>query len=134
MNSNQQNNPPQNLDNIEKFIENLNFPFSIDNLENKEFLDNLLICLDTKYSFLRELASILPKEAIFNFLYVFSGQKLIVPDSHVLYNTVRDLHIYNQLKDNNNPNEIANLAAKFKMTTQTVLYAYNKIKILLECT
>lgn len=68
----------------------------------------------------QEMGEIIPFEKLLDFLYVFAGRTLKIPETKVMLNCLRDLDVYYSLQEKSNPQEITRLAQKYSVQTEKI--------------
>lgn len=121
-------------DNLKQSENFLNYiPYTkLTDLNKKDYLKTFLVYIANKHSILPEMAEVLSPEQLFNFLFVFSGQLLIIPDQKAIIEAFRDLDIFNSLVTSSNYSEIQRLADKYQLTTQTIKAIVNRVSEVLQ--
>ena len=81
-----------------------------------------------KYYLIPELAELLNHEQLLNFLYVFAGQSLTIPDQKKILNSFRDLDIYYSICSNPTNTEITRLTIKYDTSFQNIKTIYKRVE------
>jgi hypothetical protein len=115
-----------NLKESENFLSYIPYNKLVD-LDNKEYLEAFIKYVSNKHSLLPEMAGILSPEQLLNFLFIFSGQLLSIPDQKTILATFKDLDIFFSLTTNPTSSEIQRLASKYQTTIQTVKVTADKV-------
>ena len=68
----------------------------------------------------QEMGEIIPFEKLLDFLYVFAGRTLKIPETKTKLNCLRDLDVYYSLQEKNTPQEITRLAQKYSVQTEKI--------------
>lgn len=96
-------------------------------LAQKEYLADFLTYVSSKQTLLPEMAGLLPPDLLFNFLFAFAGQTIVIPDQKTILAAFRDLDIFNSLTATPTSSEVNRLAAKYQLTVQTVKVTTDKV-------
>lgn len=111
--------PESNLRNSENLLNYIPYTKLVD-LAQKEYLADFLTYVSSKQTLLPELAGVLSPDLLFNFLFAFAGQTIVIPDQKTILAAFRDLDIYNCLIAAPTSSEVNRLASKYQLTVQTV--------------
>lgn len=117
----------KNLQLIECLMEYVPFPNQLYKIDQNMFSESLLNYMADKVTFIHELSSIMELPEILDFLYVFSGKTIIVPDAKTIRTAIRDLDIFFCLDKKDEPQEVARLAQKYGITQQAISSIRSKV-------
>jgi hypothetical protein len=100
-------------------------------LSNDEQFKAFLVYVSGKNSLIPELAKILPPKILLEFLFIFSGQELGIPEKKSVITAFRDIDIYFCLEKTPTIAEMTRLAGKYNTTPQTVKAVSDRVSFTL---
>lgn len=79
-----------------------------------------------------EMGHVIPFDNLVDFLYVFAGKTIKIPEPRVVLNCFRALDIYFSLIEKDNHQEVVRLAQKYSIPTDKVKTIQNNVRLVLE--
>jgi len=85
-----------------------------------EFKQLFYAYVENELELVQELGELIPFEKLLDFLYVFAGRTIKIPETKTMLNCLRDLDVYYSLQEKNTPQEITRLAQKYGVQTEKI--------------
>lgn len=101
--------------------------------ETEEYKQLFFKYMEKEYDLIHEMGQLINFKELIDFLYVFSGRTIKVPDPKVILSCLRNLDIYLSLKDKEQPAQDVNrLAQKYSITADKVKNIFYVVSTMVE--
>lgn len=117
---------------LESIIDILPYNTKQYKINEEEYAKAFLIYSVGKLSLLPELYKIMPFDIIMKLLYLYAGQPLVIPDTNIIKQAIRDLDIYYSLVNNPTNSEISKLSELYSTSPQNIKWIAEKVALSLD--
>lgn len=101
--------------------------------ETDEYKQLFFKYMEKEYELIHEMGQLINFKELMDFLYVFSGRAIKIPDPKVILSCLRNLDIYFTLKDKEQPSaEINRMAQKYSISTDKVKNIFYVVSSMVE--